>query len=424
MMRRGGIGALLVAACGHAAPTPAGPGSGSASGSAAASGSVRDQLEHGSGDSGDDSGAKVDPDEIRIAAIEKAMNQLAPVANQCWAAAATDDFHLAGKLKMLISFDAGGRADAKATEDTAHDPVLTDCLVRVIAGYPWPAGVMAGQAIELPFAFTAPHGQNTIDRRLVAKSGGKGAQLQVLLDDKNSGNPAASMIEVDLDPGATLPLARTARDQVWIFLDPARLGGPGGKLADVAALDAAYLAKDSYRTIAAPDGAAARVLIIAVPGGDEFQTRAGALPDPVLVPRPHPMPSGGKVPDPRLLSPPPRGSRGPELHARAKARRFPRTGGATTILIEDAPHVASADIIEMDAGAHVPTHVHDTETELLYLLAGAGTMTVDGVDMPVGPTTVVQIPAGTPHSFAATEAVTAIQLYAPPGPEQRFKKMK
>ena len=42
----------------------------------------------------------------------------------------------------------------------------------------------------------------------------------------------------------------------------------------------------------------------------------------------------------------------------------------------------------------------------------------------VGPTTVVQIPASVPHSFAAADAVTALQLYTPPGPEQRFKKMK
>jgi len=395
-MRRAAIVACALAACGHKQPEPVGPGSGSGSGSS----SVRQQIE---GDD-DGSGAKVDPEEVRIAAIEKAMNQLAPVANQCWAAAASDDYQLAGTVKMLISFDGAGRATAKADVDTARDPVLTECLAKVLAAYTWPADVMAGQAIELPFAFTAPHGQNTIDRRLVAKIATTGAQLQVLLDQRNSGNAAASMLEIDLDPGATLPLARADRDEVWVFLDPASITGPDGKKRAVAALDAAYVAKNSYRTVTAPDGAAARVVVVGVPGGDELGPRAGRLPG---------TPATGK-PSGKAI----------ELHPKAKATRYPRPGGATTILIENAPHAASADVIEMDAGVKVPSHEHDHETELLYVLSGSGTMTVDGVDMPVGPTTVVQIPPGTTHSFAAADAVTAIQLYTPPGPEQRFKKTK
>ena len=70
----------------------------------------------------------------------------------------------------------------------------------------------------------------------------------------------------------------------------------------------------------------------------------------------------------------------------------------------------------------MPEHQHALEAELLYVLSGSGTMIVDGVTLPVGPTTVVQIPAGVPHAFTAAEAVTALQFYTPPGPEQRFKK--
>jgi quercetin dioxygenase-like cupin family protein len=391
--------AALAAACGHAQPgTPSGTGAGAGTGSSAKT--VREEIEGSGADEGGEK--KPDPDELRIAAIERAMNALAPVANQCWAAAAAGDFHVAGDVKMMITFDDAGRASAQAEEDTAKSPVLVDCLTRVLDAYTWPKDVMASQAIEMPFSFTAPHGQNTIDRRLVPKAGQAGAQVQVLLDEKNSGNAAASMFEVDLDPGASLPMARGARDEAWVFLDPATIAGPDGKKLAVAALDAVYLPKGSVRAVAAPDGAAARVVVVAVPGGAEGAARAGALPD---------ASDHGK-------------GRGPELHPKTKAKRYPLPGGAATILVEGAPHAASTEILELDAGQKIPTHEHEHETELLYVLGGSGTMTVDGVDMPVGPTTVVQIPPATPHSFVAAEAVTAIQLYAPPGPEQRFKKMK
>ena len=38
-------------------------------------------------------------------------------------------------------------------------------------------------------------------------------------------------------------------------------------------------------------------------------------------------------------------------------------------------------IIELANGASVPEHVHDKETELLYVLSGSGTMTVGGVKL-------------------------------------------
>ncbi|MCE9576435.1 MAG: cupin domain-containing protein [Deltaproteobacteria bacterium] len=399
-MRRAALLAAALAACGHHAP-PVATGSGSGSSGP----SPRDELV-GDGKAGEAADEAI-AEEKRLAVIEGAMNALAPVASQCWAAAAADDYHLAGTVEMLIAFDDQGRASAKATKDTANDPVLTDCLTRVLTAYAWPRDRMAGQAVQLPFAFTAPHGQNTIDRRLVPKAG-QGAQLQVLLDQTNSGDAAASMIEAAIDPGKALELATATRDEVWVFLDPAQVSGATGALTKVGALDLAYVAKGRTRRVVAPDAAGARVVILAVPGGGEDAARGGSLPATAQVAWP-------------------KGAKGPEIKLRAKATRYPRTGGATTILLESAagkPVAASAGYLEIAAGAAVPEHQHEHEAELLYVLSGSGTMIVDGVTLPVGPTMVVQIPAGVPHSFTAAEAVTALQFYTPPGPEQRFKKAK
>ena len=81
-------------------------------------------------------------------------------------------------------------------------------------------------------------------------------------------------------------------------------------------------------------------------------------------------------------------------------------------------------MLEADAGAAMPAHVHAKETEVLYVLAGGGTMTVGGVAIAVDANAVIQIPAGVEHAFTASAATRALQIYTPPGPEQRFKTMR
>src|SRR5690348_15977730 len=78
-------------------------------------------------------------------------------------------------------------------------------------------------------------------------------------------------------------------------------------------------------------------------------------------------------------------------------------------------------VLELDAGAAVPAHVHADESEMLYVMDGVGSMVIDGVTLPVTDTTVVQIPKGIEHQATVTTAMRAIQLYTPGGPEQRFK---
>jgi quercetin dioxygenase-like cupin family protein len=81
----------------------------------------------------------------------------------------------------------------------------------------------------------------------------------------------------------------------------------------------------------------------------------------------------------------------------------------------------SAAVLTVPAGAAIAEHVHARETELLYVLAGEGTLTVDGVALPVTATSVVQIPKNTRHAFMATSAVRAVQIFTPAGSEQRVQ---
>jgi mannose-6-phosphate isomerase-like protein (cupin superfamily) len=74
-------------------------------------------------------------------------------------------------------------------------------------------------------------------------------------------------------------------------------------------------------------------------------------------------------------------------------------------------------------GAAVAEHVHEGSTEILYLLEGEGRMTIEGQEVAVRAGDAVRVPRGARHSFRVTgdRPVEALQLYVPPGPEERFK---
>ncbi len=102
--------------------------------------------------------------------------------------------------------------------------------------------------------------------------------------------------------------------------------------------------------------------------------------------------------------------------------------GARILLDETtAPGLKEAAMTElvMLPGAVVPEHTHDASAELLYIIEGHATMTLDGKTQQVRAGMAIYIPAGVKHSLVLdtkVEPLRAIQVYTPGGPEQRFKK--
>lgn len=377
--------ALVLAACPRSTPAPTKPTGGSAVGSAAPA------------------DAPSATDDEKLAAIQKAMNELDEAAQGCWAAAATERFDIEGELKAQI--DIGGPA-AGATivglvEDTARNPRLASCLVAVLTNYPW-APPLYGQSIQLPFRFRAPDGQSVIDRKLVAWSGQGKVSVAVLLDENNTANDAASMFELAVAAGGSTGMRTAERNELWYFLGPATVGAVGAQgKRQVAAGDMAYVPKGGAREILAGTTDVHAVLVM-FPGGREGSARAGALPTP-------PVDAVRSAPI------------GAQLLPQAKAKQY----GPALIYAEPSltsQPAFSAEILTLANGVSVPEHVHANESELLYVLAGSGTMTVAGVQLAVTATSVVQVPPATKHSFTASSDVRALQLYTPAGPEQRFKK--
>lgn len=71
----------------------------------------------------------------------------------------------------------------------------------------------------------------------------------------------------------------------------------------------------------------------------------------------------------------------------------------------------------------VAEHVHAGSWEVLVAVEAAGTFTLDGREQRLGPRQIVWVPPNTKHSFRpdpGASKLVAVQMYSPPGPEQRF----
>jgi quercetin dioxygenase-like cupin family protein len=342
----------------------------------------------------------------RLAAIQKAMNELDEAAQQCWALAATDRFDIEGELAVQIDIAPAG-SQVEIVRDGVHNAALVDCVKKLLAAYRF-APPLHGQAIQLPFKFRAPDGQNTIDRSLVPWHGqGSGAgaiSVAVLLDESNSGNDAASMLEVAIAAGGATGPRRADRAELWYFLADAQVemvdDGRGNHLMPspvvkpLRAGDMMYVPRGVVRNVLGAAGAEVHAVLILTPGGREGVARAGALPTPE-----DKLSSSDHKP---LILP---------------ADKAVQDGRATVYAKpETLRNSFMAAVVTVPAGGKIFEHVHAGDTEMLYLLSGSGTLTVDGVDLPLTATSVVQIPRSTRHAIAATSDIRALQVLLHPGP--------
>lgn len=75
--------------------------------------------------------------------------------------------------------------------------------------------------------------------------------------------------------------------------------------------------------------------------------------------------------------------------------------------------------------APVAEHTHPTAWEILCAVDARGAFTLNGVPGRLGPREVVVVPPNARHAWQPDPGseLVAIQLYAPPGPEQRFRAL-
>jgi quercetin dioxygenase-like cupin family protein len=337
-------------------------------------------------------------DDEKLAAIQKATNDLVPAVQGCWAAvAAAERFDVAGAIAAQI--DIASPSHVTLVRDTANNATLSACITKVLEAYRWPPPLV-GQSIQLPFEFHAPDGQSVVDRQLIPEHVQGKVAVSVLLDENTTGNPAASMLGVTIAAGASTGLRAADRDQIWyVSANEAKVGNATASPGDMI-----FVPKGSVFDVAAATGELHAVVVL-VPGGREGIARAGALPNRESTAKP----SGAMV-----------------LHAK-DAKIWCRDGTknpdcpSVQIFAEPSTiHASSLSASRLHI-RDVPDHTHPHETELVYVESGHGVLTVGGIDLPISDTSVTQVPAGIHHSFRGE--MNGFQVYTPAGPEQRFKNV-
>ena len=83
----------------------------------------------------------------------------------------------------------------------------------------------------------------------------------------------------------------------------------------------------------------------------------------------------------------------------------------------------SMNKLVIKAQKRVPEHIHKMADEILFVTKGNAVMTFDGKAFKVKKDDLIIIPKGMKHSFSnGVKTFTAIQLYTPKGPEEKFRK--
>lgn len=109
--------------------------------------------------------------------------------------------------------------------------------------------------------------------------------------------------------------------------------------------------------------------------------------------------------------------------AEAAAYQLGGDAGQVRLFLEEG--LASFEELTLAPGAAVVEHLHEKSDELLYVKTGQLELVIGGKPYTARAGELVRIPAGVKHSAKVAPngpAFVASQVYAPPGPEQRFKK--
>jgi quercetin dioxygenase-like cupin family protein len=245
--------------------------------------------------------------------------------------------------------------------------------------------------------------------------------VKVMADPSNVQAPLASLTRLIVGPASRVAMHRHPRSAKILYLmkGRARLLGPAGtKPIKMMPGSAAYLPPGWPHVIENMGRQAeAHFLQAFSPPGPERvyrdpKNRAARVDFEVIR-------------NPRIKAPP-----GPKPALatidKATVNKFPGGKGVAKILLEEKTTGSSAmalAVLELDGGGELPRHAHTGASELLYVLQGGGKVTVGGETHSFGPNTAIYIPADQPHGAKITGSgqTIAVQIYAPAGPEQRFR---
>ena len=349
--------------------------------------------------------ARAETEEARIADIlQSALVKHGGDVNRCFEKALADTLDVSGKIELAVDVGEGGRVTKAApASDGVKSPVLLACLTESAATWTL-AGIDPGSTVIVPLAFE-----------------GQAAQFSVklLVDEATMRAQKAALTQLTIGPANRIAMHKHPGNEVlYVLKGHARVLGPTGhgpekldegmailipagmphaienmgRTSSAVLLDvfAPMGPERVYRDPKDPAGRAAFEVIRGVavaPAGTKFTVGSAADADKLSV-----FAGKGKIKP--LLEPAKTGNNG-----------------------------VYVGILEAEPGAEVPRNSHAGSAEILYVVSGAGNVTIGSEKLTFGAEEALHIPDGQPHAakFTGPEKTVMVQVFAPAGPEERYR---
>jgi quercetin dioxygenase-like cupin family protein len=367
-------------------------------------------------------------------AIERALQKHGPDVHRCFEQALADRLDTAGKVEVEVDVGPGGQVTAARLLDVKGEgadlpPALGTCVQA--AAKSWKiAGVEAGASVVLPFSFEGQINQFVIkaadvpDRGPAAGKGKAAAKgpftVKVLVDPENVRHTQASLTLLTVGPASRVAMHRHPRSAkiLYVLKGRARVLGPTGTPPMKADEGAAIFLPPGYPHVIENMARQADTVFLQVfsPPGPERVYR-----DPK---NPEARADFEVIRDPRVKAP--EGARPIVVSAEQGAALSIAGGkGKARILLDEkatGSNALSLSLLELSPGLELPRE-QASSSELLYVQAGGGKLTVGSDSMPFGADSALAVPADQPRSGHIGAAPTiAVQIFAPAGPEQRYRQ--
>ena len=363
--------------------------------------------------------------------IERALQKHGADVHRCFEKSLADRLDVSGKVEIEVEVGPAGRVTA--TKLLSHGPaapsVLSTCVQKAAAGWTI-EGIETGAKVVLPFSFQQQASQFVVRAEDVPDCGVGSASsskakpgpkrdapftVKVLADEINMRVQNMALTQLNIGPASRVAMHRHPRSAKVLYLlkGHARLLGPSG-VAPIK-LDEGALAfvPAGYPHVIENMGRQSTAVFL----------QAFAPPGPERVYR-NPSDARGRadfevIRDSATAKPPEANAQVLVVTA-AEVAALPILGGKGTVKVLLDPKATggqamTVNLLEFAVGAELPRHEHARSTEILYMVAGEGKLTVGSEEYPFGNDSVLYLPAGQPH---------AIKFIAPEKAEKSEKSEK
>jgi quercetin dioxygenase-like cupin family protein len=377
-----------------------------------------------------------EPEEARVARIlQSTLVAHGAEVHRCFERALADTLDVAGQIDLSVDVGDGGKVmKAEPARDEVNSPVLLACLEATAATWTM-AGIDPGSTVIVPLSFEGQAAQFSIKVKDAPERGPRAPagkrrggspsplppfSVKLLVDEATMHARKVALAELTVAPASRIALHRHPGAEVlYVLRGHARvLGGAGIAPEKLDQGMAIYIPPGMPHAIENMGRQSAATLLEAfVPSGPERvyrdpQDAAGRAAFEVIHDLDAPSPPGGHF----VVSGPGDGETLNVLGGKGKAHA-----------LLDAKHTGARTLyvgtLEAEPGAAVPRNAHPGVEEILFVVAGAGELTVGSETVPFEGEEALYIPESQPHAvkFTGSDKALLVQIFAPAGPEDRYR---